>query len=515
MFDVTTFPTHPGCYLFKDHDVVLYVGKAKNLKNRLKNYEHTRGLDIKTRCMLQHATSVDFVVTDTEMEALLLENTLIKKHQPRYNIRLKDAKTYAYLQLTREEFPRLLLARRKLGTGTFYGPFVSAQERDYILEFLRKTFVLRTCRRMPKKPCLRYHIHLCDAPCIGGISKEEYTERIKKVTMILTGHTKDVLDSMQAQMKSEASRNHFELALRLRDQIAAVERLSERQKSQREKTYNEDIIHYLVKDDQVYLMLFHIYKGTLTDKQEFVFEDHDDFFEEFIVQYYADHPVPKELIVPVSASEPLQAFLHHQKGTKVTTIVPLKGEKKQLLDLVQKNIELTFFAKTEKVRALQAALYLQDLPQVIECFDISHLSGTSMVGSMVQFRQGVPDKTNYRRFRIRSVGGIDDVAAIAEVVRRRYARLQREDAAFPDLVLIDGGRGQLNAALHELERLSVKLPVVAIAKQFEDLYLPGRPQPLRLGKKHKALMFIQEIRDEAHRFAIKYNRLLRSKELIA
>jgi excinuclease ABC subunit C len=515
MFDVTTFPPNPGCYLFKDHDVVLYVGKAKNLRNRLKSYEHTRDVGIKTRRMLQHATSVDFVVTDTEMEALLLENTLIKKHQPRYNIRLKDAKSYAYLQLTDEEFPRLLVARRKVGKGTFYGPFVSAQERDYILEFLRKTFALRTCKRMPKKPCLRYHIHLCDAPCIGGISKEEYAERIKKVTMILSGDTNQVLEYMREEMKRHASRNRFELALQLRDQIAAVERLSERQKSQREKTYNEDIIHYLVKDDQVYLMLFHIYKGTLTAKQEFIFEVHDEFLEEFLVQYYSDNPIPKELIVPISVSMPVHEFLHHHKGSKVMITTPMKGEKKQLLDLVLKNIELTFFAKTEKIRALQTALHLQDLPQVIECFDISHLSGTSMVGSMVQFRNGVPDKTNYRRFRIRSVEGIDDVAAIAEVVRRRYGRLQREDDVFPDLVLIDGGRGQLNAALHELKKLRVKLPVVAIAKQFEDLYLPGGPQPLRLGKKHKALMFIQEIRDEAHRFALKYNRLLRSKEMIA
>jgi excinuclease ABC subunit C len=282
---------------------------------------------------------------------------------------------------------------------------------------------------------------------------------------------------------------------------------------QRQHTFNEDIIHYLVRDRTVYLMLFNIYKGTLSTKNEFVFDLTPDFFEEFIVQYYSENPIPSEMIVPQKLSESLSAFLMHKRKKKVRIVVPRKAAKKQLLDLVLKNIEITFFGDVSKVEELQRQLNLQEPPQVIECFDISHLSGTSMVGSMVQFRNGKPDKTNYRRYRIRTVEGIDDVAAIAEVVRRRYMRLQQEQTASPQLIIIDGGVGQLNSAVCELDRIGLRIPIISIAKQFEEIYLPGSPQPLHLGKKEKSLLFIREIRDEAHRFAIAYNRLLRKKEL--
>jgi excinuclease ABC subunit C len=262
-------------------------------------------------------------------------------------------------------------------------------------------------------------------------------------------------------------------------------------------------------------MVFNIYKGTLSNKNEFVFGVHDDFFEEFLVQYYSENPVPREIILPAKMTESLLSFLERKRQKRVQIIVPKKGTKKQLLALVIKNIEITFFTDLSKGEELQKHLQLHEFPQVIECFDISHLSGTSTVGSMVQFRNGKPDKTNYRRFRIRTVSGIDDVAAIAEVVRRRYTRLTQDHAAMPHLIIVDGGRGQLNGAVHELEALGLSLPVISLAKQFEEIYLPGSVSPLRLAKKEKALQFIQEIRDEAHRFALAYNRLLRKKELVA
>jgi excinuclease ABC subunit C len=260
-------------------------------------------------------------------------------------------------------------------------------------------------------------------------------------------------------------------------------------------------------------MLFNIYNGILSTKSEFVFDFTPDFFEEFIVQYYSENPIPSEVIVPQKLSDSLAAFLIHKRKKKVRIVVPKNAAKKQLLDLVLKNIELTFFGDVSKVEELQRQLNLQETPQVIECFDISHLSGTSMVGSMVQYRNGKPDKTNYRRFRIRTVEGIDDVAAIAEVIRRRYTRLQQEHTALPQLIIVDGGIGQLNSAVRGLENIGLKLPVISIAKQFEEIYLPDSSQPLHLDKKEKALLFIREIRDEAHRFAIAYNRLLRKKEL--
>lgn len=505
----------PGCYLFKDkNDRIIYIGKAKNLKKRVKSYFQKNDLDIKTQSMLEHVNNIDFVLTDNEIEAIILENTLIKKHQPKYNIRLKDAKSHSYLLLINEEYPRVVIARRKIGKGRFYGPFVSAQERDYILQFLRKTFMLRTCKRLPKKPCLRYHINLCDAPCVGYISKQEYDEKIKKVKMVLNGKSTELISKLKKEMDNYSKNQDFEHAIQIRNQIGAIEHLNERQKMKREKKYNEDIINYKIKGGKVYLILFNIYKGTLSNKNEFVFDFNEGFFEEFIIQYYSENPIPKEIIIPEKISLPIRQFLEQKKDAKIKITIPQKGEKKHLSDLVLKNIDNTFFADIDKVDALKKRLDLQDNPVVIECFDISHLSGTSTVGSMVQFRNGRPDKNNYRRFRIRSTEGINDVAAISEVVRRRYIRLKNEDLEFPDLIIIDGGIGQLNKAISELEKLNLKIPIISIAKQFEEIYIPGRLEPLRLSKKDKALNFIQEIRDEAHRFALKYNLLLRRKKLI-
>jgi excinuclease ABC subunit C len=509
-------PNNPGCYLFKNsEDRVVYVGKTKNLKKRVKNYFQKIDLDPKTQAMLRYAHSLDFVVTDSEVEAIILENTLIKKYQPKYNIRLKDAKSHTYLLLTKEEYPRLIIDRQKRGKGIFFGPFISAQERDYILYFLRRTFLLRTCNRLPKKACLRYHINLCDAPCIDLVSKNEYNLKIKKIKMILNSKSKQLLSNLEKEMKNYSDKKNYEKALKLRNEILAMEHLHQRQKMQREKRYNEDIINYTIKDDKVYLMLFNIYRGTLNNKAEYEFDYNDDFLEEFIIQYYSENPIPKEVIIPEKISDSIQNFLIHTKGSNVKVLKPQKGDKKQLLDLVSKNIEITFFSDVKKIDLLKNKLNLQESPNVIECFDISHLSGSSTVGSMVQFRNGKPYKSNYRRFRIRNVEGIDDFAAIGEIVRRRYKRLKEEDLEFPDLIIIDGGKGQLNFAISELEKLNLKIPIISIAKQLEEIYIPGQSRPIMLQKKDKVLQFIQEIRNEAHRFAIKYNRLLRIKVIRA
>jgi excinuclease ABC subunit C len=320
---------------------------------------------------------------------------------------------------------------------------------------------------------------------------------------------------MQNEMKDLSEKIEFEQALHIRNEITALQALNERQNVQRQKAFNEDILNYQIKDNNVYLLLFNIDKGTLHNKNEFVFEYNSEFFEEFMLQYYSENPVPKELILPKTLPDPLSQFLEEKRGNLVKITVPKRGEKKQLLDLVDKNIDITFFSNINKIETLKNRLNLQDPPTVIECFDISHLSGTSMVGSMVQFRNGKPDKSNYRRFRIRTVAGIDDVASIGEIVRRRYIRLKNEGIDFPDLIIIDGGRGQLNCALHELECIGLKIPVISLAKHYEEVYVPGVLKPIRLSQKDKALQFIQEIRDEAHRFAISYNRLLRKKEMIS
>jgi len=508
-------PNAPGCYIFKDrNDKVIYVGKAKNLKKRVKSYDKKIDLDIKTQSMLAHKERLDFLVTDSETEALILENTLIKKYQPKYNIRLKDAKSHTFIILTNEKFPRVLIARQKKGDGKFFGPFISAQERDHVLQFIRKTFLMRTCKKLQKKPCLRYHMNLCEAPCIDFIDKDSYDKKIENVKLILSGHTNKLIKKMKNEMKGYSENNNFECALKTREQIKAIEHLSENQKMLREKKYNEDVINYKIKDEKVYLILFNIDKGILHNKNEFVFDYNQDFLEEFIVQYYSENPVPKEVIVPEKVTSSISEFLSKKKGSKVIVKTPEKGEKKQLLDLVEKNVDITFFVDSEKVETLKNRLKLENAPCVIECFDISHLSGTANAGAMVQYRDGKPDKNNYRRFKIKTVDNIDDFAAIAEVVFRRYYRLKLENAELPDLIIIDGGRGQLNSALQALEKLNLKIPIISIAKQFEEIYVPNLSIPLRFEKKDKALCFIQEIRDEAHRFAIKYNRLLHKKELI-
>ncbi|MCP4213620.1 MAG: excinuclease ABC subunit C [bacterium] len=514
--DLATVPQEPGCYIYSDASgKIIYIGKAKNLKKRVSSYFQKRDLEPKTEKMVSEIKSAEFIVTDSEVEALILENTLIKKHRPKYNIDLKDSKSYAFIRLTVEDFPRLTIARNKQGKDELFGPFVSASARSHIMSVLAKTFKLRTCKRLLKKPCLRFHIECCPAPCIGSITKEAYAETIKHVRMVLKGKTKELLDTMTVEMNKASADMNFEHAMELRDQTTALKRLKERQKMERSKTYNEDVINYLVKNETVYINVFNVYKGTLENKQAFQFElRNDDFFEEFLPRYYSDNPIPTELIVPVEVSEAVTDFLKVKAGKAVHSRVPQRGEKKQLLELVLKNIEITFFGAAQKLEDLQDKLKMQVLPSVIECFDISHISGTAMVASMVRFHNAVPDKSNYRRYKIKTVEGVDDFSSIAEVVRRRYTRLKNENADIPDLILIDGGLGQLNAATTEIKKLKLRVPVISLAKRFEEIYIPGADEPLVLSRKTKALQLLQQIRDESHRFAITYNRLLRKKDLL-
>jgi len=517
MFDTATLPGTPGCYLFLDKgETIIYVGKAKNLKKRVSSYFQKKDLDPKTRNLVAAIARISVMVTNTETEALLLENNLIKKYQPRYNIDLKDAKRYAYIELTREPFPRIGIARRTgRGEATYFGPFVSAAERDALIHIVRKIFHLRSCRRLPKRACLRHHMHTCSAPCIGAISEGEYRLQAERAAALLKGKSSELLISLRREMAGYSSREDYEKALALRDQIAAVTRLEESQHVERPKESDQDVIGYTISDDKVYLMVFSVEKGLLSGKQEYSFDNREDFFEEFLVQYYADHVPPPELIVPYEVGEGMAGYLAERRGKTVQVTVPKIGEKKKLLDLVETNLRHAFLKNGLKVKDLQASLGLADPPEVIECFDISHLSGIAMVGSMVQFRHGAPDKKNYRRYKIKTVEGIDDFASIAEVVKRRYDRLIREDAEMPDLIIVDGGKGQLSAAGDTLRALDITIPVIAIAKREEEVFVPGEMLPRRLDEKGMALHFIQEIRNEAHRFAIAYNRLLRKKTLVA
>jgi len=514
MISQDSLPHLPGCYIFTDgQGTVIYVGKARDLKKRVSNYFQKQDHGPRTQALISAAKGLEFIVTNTEVEALLLENTLIKKHLPRYNIKLKDSSRYACIVLTEERFPRIRISRKASGEGSFFGPFTSARERTFVYRLIRKTFGLRTCKRLPKRACLHYHLGHCTGPCIGKIDEADYQAKVLRAASALGGKTGQLVESLQREMGELSARQEFERAIELRDEIAALQRLQDRQQVEQSRKYDQDVLSYQVDDYSVFLMLFKVYRGTLEGKEDYVFARSENFLEEFLVQYYSEREPPDELILDELLEQSLVDFLTHVKGKKVRVTVPKQGEKKDLLELAKKNMEIGFFGDKMKLQALQEALRLPKSPQVIECFDISHLAGTFSVGSMVQFRGGRPDKSNYRHFKIKSVRGVDDFASIAEIVRRRYSRLKEEKQELPDLIVIDGGKGQLSSALAELRELRLKIPIISLAKGEEEIYVPGLDGPLQIKRNEKASLYVQEIRDEAHRFAIAYNRLLRKKAI--
>jgi excinuclease ABC subunit C len=516
MISLENIPLDPGCYLYKDKDDrIIYIGKAKCLRKRVKSYFQKNDHDDKTRALVKDIAGVEFFATSSEVEALILESTLIRKHRPKYNIDLKDSRRYAYILLTDEEFPRLTVARDRSAKGKYYGPFVSADLRDHILKLLRSSFRLRTCRKLPKRECLRYHLGLCSAPCIRKISKEDYDAQIRHIEQFLKGDADVLIRKLESDMADFSKRQLYERAKVLRDQIFALKSLREKQNMEKDKRYDEDVINYILDKGHVCLIVFNVSKGILTTKNEFSFDFKDGFLEEFITQYYSSNPVPKEIIIPHAVSDDsIVDYLRGLRKGSCDLVVPKKGDKLDLLNLVKRNIEISFLRGDGMTNDLRDRLRLNANPHVIECFDISHTSGSDIVASMVQFRDGRPDKSNYRRFNIRTVEDNDDFASMREVVKRRYSRLKAEGASLPDLIVVDGGKGQLSAALGVLEELELKIPVISLAKRFEEVYVPGLGFPIRLKKQTPALKLLMQVRNEAHRFAINYHRLLRSKRLL-
>lgn len=513
--DLEKIPHEPGCYLYKDREGrVIYVGKAKDLRKRVSSYFKKNGLDPKTECLVENISSIDYIITSNEKEALILENNLIKKHLPKYNIDLRDSKRYAYIMLTKEDFPRLVIARRKSEDGNYYGPFTSAEKRDALMRMSNNILRMRTCKKIPKKPCLRAHMGSCTAPCAGRITKEQYGLQVEDVKKLLSGKNRELSSDLRRRMAEAAKNREYESAKALRDQIAGVEFLQERQNMETDRKYDQDIINYVVDGPLVHLAVFNAERGILSGKDEYDFDYRPDFLEEFILQYYDSGSIPKEILVPEEAGDALASYLTEKRGAPVKIIVPQKGEKKDLLDLVKKNVEKLYKEDELNLQDLREKLGLEKNPRIIECFDISHIQGADSVGSMVRFLDGKPDKGNYRRFKIKTIEGIDDPAMIAEVVGRRYKRLLEEKKELPDLIVIDGGRTQLSAAYKELKNLGLRIPVIGLAKRLEELYFPGLAEPQRIDHKTRALKLLQRVRDEAHRFAVKYHRLLRKKRVV-
>ena len=539
---ILTIPSKPGVYLMKDGaGKVLYVGKANSLAHRVRNYfgPHAR-LHAITPGLIPHVRDIDCIITDNEVEALILENNLIKKHKPKYNVKLKDDKRYPYLRITTEDFPRISMTRtlEERDGAKYFGPYVHARATRQTLKEITKAFPIRTCdltieEGANHRPCLDFHIGRCMGPCAGLVSKDEYQEVVKNVSLFLKGNGKIILKELTEKMKEAASQLDFERAAQIRDRIGNIERILEKQKVSSSDGEDQDVIGFYRKDDEACVQIFMVRGGKLMDREHFFLTGTEEsspteILTAFVEQYYQDASfVPKTIVLQdeVEMPEAIRTWLEAKRGASVTLHVPQKGRKLNMVKMAAKNAmsilerekQQTIFKKEDNpaLLGLRDLLSLPRQPHRIDAFDISNLGGDMAVGSMVVFQDGEPEKSEYRRYRIRTVQGQDDFAMMREVITRRFRRALEEETPQPDLVLVDGGKGQLNAALMALRDVEMeeKQPIIGLAKKFEHIFLPGESDPIILSDRDPILHLIQRIRDEAHRFAIAYHRKLRGKTL--
>ena len=535
-----TLPVRPGVYMFKDGEGhVLYVGKARVLRDRVRSYfQAGRPIDPQRGDMVSQIADLDLVVTDTEMEALALENNFIKRHQPRFNILLRDDKNHPYLKLTLdEEYPRIYVVRRVAEDGNAYGgPYIPAKLGRRTASMVHRIFGIRSCKetlngRRPR-PCLQYQIKRCLAPCVEEIcSLDRYHQASQDARLFLEGRTDEVVKSLRAQMEEAAQDSRFEEAATLRDHIRALDRLEAPQKITTTDIDERDLFGSHVEWDRGALQIFSVREGKVVGREGYLVHrvaEPERFLSSAIQQYYADGQryVPREVLVPVEIPDRglLEEWLSARRGTQVRIRIPQRGEKVRLLEMVVRNARLAFDLEwrhprtqsEEILRGLQDLLQLEVEPRRIECFDISNIQGSDVVASMVVFEDGLSKKSDYRKFRIKGLGGTpDDFASMREVVGRRYRRLLEEGKELPDLVLIDGGKGQLSAATEALAELGLgDQPVASLAKREELIFVPGHDEPVALPRSSPILQFVQRVRDEAHRFAIGFHRQTRSKRTL-
>lgn len=521
--DPDDLPLVPGVYLMKDvEDRILYVGKAKSLKKRVKSY-FRNDLDPKTRALMKHFHHMEYMVTDTEKEALILESNLIKKHMPRYNIRLKDDKRYPYIKVTNETFPRVLITRRVLDDGSYYyGPFPEATALKRLVKFLKSLFKVRDCKRMDG-PCLNYQIDLCNAPCDKKITEEEYKKLVDNVSFFFEGKYDEIMSTLKSEMKQAAQNHEYEKAAVLRDQLNSVEDVLEKQKMEFTRSLDQDVVASASDNELACAVVFSVREGKIIGKDDFLMSGAENTSEEkiisaFLKQYYTGpRHVPAKIIIPkeVEDKKLVEEWLSEKRDANVSIEVPTEGVEYRLVRMVSKNAEIILNHQKEVKGALldlKKYLGIPRIPKRIEAFDISNISGKMAVGSMVVFENGAPKKNHYRRYKIETEGP-DDYAMMREMLKRRYTGLLEDKGHSPDLVLVDGGKGQLNVATEVFNSLGVHdVPVIGLAKEFEHVFIPQTPSPLILPRNSEALLLLQRIRDEAHRFAINYHKTLRSKE---
>ncbi len=555
-------PTKPGVYLHKDADGnVLYVGKANNLRNRVRSYFHTNVDSIKTQRLRRQIADIEVITTESELEALLLEMTLIKQHRPQFNVRLKDDKRYPYIKVHwADAFPKVTVTRRMVRDGSrYFGPFTSAWAVQQTLDLLRKIFPYLTCDRIitgkDERACLYYDIKLCNAPCIGAVSQDEYRENIQKLMDFLDGKSDYIVRGIETKMAAAATDLQFEKAAEYRDQLKAIQRITARQKVIGSSDTDQDVIAFARQDGDACVQIFFIRHGKLIGREYFMLDntegesDHE-VLREFMTQFYDDAAyIPREVLLPSEIEEAniIEEWLRRKRNTKVTIQVPRRGKKRELVEMAAENAHDTLATLRQQwaadrskhvlaITELQDALRLPAPPARIECYDISHTQGTQTVGSMVVFVQGAPQKSDYRRFNVQTVGN-DDYGAMREVLTRRFqryrdtlagelhdpneikARSERPTAwaILPDLLLIDGGKGQLAVGLEVLREFDLEgeVPIASLAKQEEEIFVPDRPQSVLLPRRSEALYLVQRVRDEAHRFANEGHRKQRSKVGVA
>lgn len=526
---VKTFPQDPGVYLMRDAEgTIIYVGKAKVLVNRVKSY-FTGDKDIKTRTLVRRIHDIEFITTSSEYEALLLENNLIKEHKPRFNILLKDGKSYPLIRVTKEDFPRVFKTRRVVDDGSdYYGPFPNLKHLDLSIELSDKLFPLRKCKgplKPRKEPCLYYHLGKCQAPCVGKVSIEDYRKQVLKVKNLLAGKTATLEKELSSQMKQASADLRFEAAAELRDTLKAIQELSDDRAVLDLNPEQRDYVAMVAEANHATFVVLQMRGGKVLGRDLYpteVYSTEDEAFEEFLIRYYSDNAPPSAAIYlnRVMDVDGVVQFLHRDGRQGPSVEFPQGGRHASILRMAQENARLDLNKRLETggnqhaLVELKKVLNLPKLPHRIEGFDIAQLDGTNPVASLISFWNGNPDRKNYRKFHVKSLqGAIDDFQSMKEVTARRYSRLMNEGKEMPDLILIDGGKGQVNAVHSVLTALGLDIPLVGLAKKEEELFLPHTSDPILLPRGSSALRVLQAVRDETHRFATGFNQKLRSKVL--
>lgn len=530
---VSHLPTTPGVYLWRDqYNRIIYVGKAINLRNRVRSYvRNDANRAPKVTAMMKRAVDVEIIQTKTEMEALILENTLIKEHKPKYNISLKDDKTYPYVKISvQEDYPRVYMTRRLERDGAkYFGPFTDVTAVHVVLQLIRQYFPLRTCKSMKvERPCLQYHMHYCEAPCFHKISVPDYRKYIDEIIALFEGKPIPLLKEIKEKMEIAAEELRFEDAARYRDQLTSIEKIQEKQRMVTQRG-DLDVLGIAVDGQLACVQLLFIRGGRLLGRENYFVQNEGDSVEtimtDFIKQYYGDTTfIPKELLLPMESSEQhlFKDWFSDMKGQQVDVLVPQRGYKMDMIKMAHENAE-TFLEELRRqwqyqidksggaVKKLAEVLDLPRLPERMECFDISHTQGSETVASMVVFEGGKPAKKEYRRFKLKTTQGKpDDFKSMAEIMERRYGN--ETDWPMPDLIIIDGGKGQLNASIPLIRAVGVTdVPVISLAKRIEEVFVEGQSDSIILSHHSPELQLLQQIRDEAHRFAITYHRKLRGK----